>query len=126
MSMTSAAAKTAATIANSCMYITPEDYAAAKRNGIDKARIEYRVRIAGWSVKRAVRTPLRTYNRHGNWLNVARKNGIIDKTFHARLRYGWTCEEAATTPVLQRSEASIRKNMGGENANDIRNEQAPV
>lgn len=84
------------------MYITPEDYTAAERNGIDKARIEYRVRIAGWSVKRAIKTPLQKYNRHGDWLSVARGNGISDKTFHARLRYGWNCEKAATTPVRRR------------------------
>lgn len=36
------------------------------------------------------------------WLELARKNGIKDKTYYSRLEYGWTKEKAATTPVKRR------------------------
>lgn len=94
-------------------YITPEQYDQAARNGIDKARLEYRVRIGGWSVERAIRTPKRPYKVHNTWVAVARKNGLPDYVFYSRLGYGWDAETAAATPVLSRSEVG---RLGGKSS----------
>jgi hypothetical protein len=85
-------------------YITPQQYQIAANNGIDKARLEHRVRVDGWSIDRAIFKPKRSYNRHGEWLNVARSNGIPSNTFHSRIKKGWSPEFAASTPLLSPEE----------------------
>jgi len=84
----------------------------AAKNGISSRIFFVRVRQGGWSPERAATEPpyqnlrkgaKRVYPKH--ILDLANKNGICLSTFRARLRYGWTLEEACTKRVMTKSEA---------------------
>lgn len=77
-------------------YVTPEEYEQAEANGIDNVTLDRRVRLLGWSKKRAVSEEMRKFTRYGEWVQIAKKNGINKQTFYTRVRKGWELEEAAT------------------------------
>ena len=79
-------------------YITPEEYEAAERNGINKINLEMRIRKSGWNHKRAINQPLKKLKRH-SWSAVAKENGIGVGLYHSRIKKGWSEERAATEPV---------------------------
>src|SRR5699024_4816755 len=82
-------------------YITPEDYEKAKKNGINENLLYTRVYYNNWSIDRAINTPVQRHNpKIYEWLQVARKNGIKDTTYYARVRRGWSPEKAATRPTV--------------------------
>jgi len=91
------------------LYITPEEYATAAKNGIPEGLVSYRVRTTGWSVERAITEPVRVRKPNKSrkkWGAVAKENGIKYNTYLARIYKGMTEEEAATTPVLSRLDAA--------------------
>jgi hypothetical protein len=81
-------------------YITPDEYDAAEKNGIGERIVSCRVRVLGWSVERAITTPVKKYKNRRRWGATARANGIKYHTYLNRItKQGMSEEEAATTPV---------------------------
>lgn len=84
-------------------YLTPEDYAIAKENGISKRNLDQRFYMYGWSKERAItKKPVRKGGRAKfppEIKKLAMKNDINDDTFYYRIKAGYTPEEAATIPV---------------------------
>ena len=83
-------------------YITPDEYAAAERNGINSKYLEQRVRRLGWHKDRAINTPVRKSKSKKHWAEIAETNGINYDTFTKRVNgYGWSLEKAATRPLVK-------------------------
>ncbi|WP_258729679.1 hypothetical protein [Bacillus atrophaeus] len=81
-------------------YITPQEYERAAKNGIDKIRLERRIRYSGWDKERAITTPLGKRSARSDWADIAETNGISRGAFFMRVnKLGWDKERAATTPV---------------------------
>ena len=90
-------------------YITPEEYEIARKNGISKERVDYRVRMQGWDVEKAITTPLRKRSPWKKWEKIALQNGIDYKCFMQRInKLGWSPERAATIPKRERNAEAIR------------------
>ncbi|MEY9975274.1 hypothetical protein [Lysinibacillus sp. RC79] len=86
-------------------YITDDDYAIAKRNGISRECVNDRIRGRGWSKERALNTPVQKKNRFSREiLEKAKSNDIQLQTFRERVRRGWDIESAATVPPIPREE----------------------
>ena len=87
-------------------YITPEEYEAAKRNGVEWYTLESRIRDLGWNKRDAITKPPESkmpFNK--KYVALAEENGISYTTFRFRVRrYGMTEYEAATKPLQNRSE----------------------
>lgn len=86
-------------------WLTDEERAIAKENGINYHTLYRRVYELGWDVKKAITAPPGSI-RHGykrknsEWIKKAEENGINVNTFYSRINLlGWECEEAATKPV---------------------------
>lgn len=89
--------------------ITPEHYAQAEINSINRAIVWQRVNNSGWTIERAISEPVLpkgTYKReskYGDYVKLAEKNGIPFKTFWARVnQMGWNLYLASTTPVRKK------------------------
>lgn len=81
------------------MYLTPDDYEIARKNGISKRTAYDRFYYRKWSKERAITEPVRKVKvSHDPWRKVAVSNGINPKTYDTRIRDGWEPELAATTP----------------------------
>ncbi|MES5896945.1 nucleoside permease [Bacillus cereus group sp. RP43] len=94
-------------------WLTDEERARAKANGISTRTLYYRVyRSDKWELEEALTAPPGTvrHNYEGKyeeWIKRAKKNGINANTFYSRIRIlGWNCEDAATKPV---NETKIEK-----------------
>ncbi|MMZ47329.1 hypothetical protein D1872_89720 [compost metagenome] len=90
-------------------YVTPEDYAKAEANGLDRKVVYHRVYHYGWDIERAITTPKRKKHTKewGSWkpyYALMDKHGIDRKTFYTRVRKGMSPEEAATRPLIPRHE----------------------
>jgi hypothetical protein len=96
-------------------YLTKEDYAKAKANGITHEMAYNRYYRLGYDVERAITEEPGSYKRittnmqlWEDWKEVAENNGISKQNFYNRLnsksKKKWTAEEAATIPV------GVRKN----------------
>lgn len=83
------------------IYITPDDYAQAEKNGISIKTLEHRVRQLGWPKQRAITEPPQKQMKHSEELKaLALANGIPVRTYRHRIKqYGWSAERAATEPV---------------------------
>lgn len=80
-------------------YITPEEYAKATKNGINKKNLEKRVRNYGWDKKKAIETPLRN-SIPKKFKILAKENGISINTFYQRMYvFKWNMYKAATEPI---------------------------
>lgn len=78
-------------------YITDEDYAIAKKNGIKPATVWDRVRRHGWSKQDAITKPVRKNGKLKKWIKIAESNGISYTTFANRIYIlGWSLEKAST------------------------------
>lgn len=81
-------------------YITPDEYVAAEKNGVDPRNLERRIRSLGWSKEKAINTPLRKLRNHKKWYAIAKENEIGYETFMNRINtLGWSYERASTEPV---------------------------
>ncbi len=87
-------------------YITPEQYEAAAKNGIDKGTLDNRVRQQGWDIDRAMTQPKqkRTFKMTKELVEKAAKNGIKRRTLYTRIWRGMDPEEAATKPLKTQEE----------------------
>jgi lambda repressor-like predicted transcriptional regulator len=94
-------------------YLTKEDYATAKANGISHGMLYNRYYRLDYDLDRAVTEPPGSYKRitpnmkeWERWKHVAETNGITRQMFFNRLNSttmkDWTPEEAATVPKGQK------------------------
>lgn len=87
------------------VYVTPEEYAIAEKNGISSFNVYQRVNVYNWNTQRAITTPLGKCNALGWTENkqLAKKNGIgYDTYYHRVTAMGWDPLKAATTQPLKR------------------------
>lgn len=89
-------------------YITPDDYARAKANGLSRFLVQDRVYSYGWDVEKAVTTPKKISKNHGEWTNKALENGISRTTFYKRVSQGWSYEDAVSKPLVSPKESQLR------------------
>jgi len=79
-----------------------KDYAKAAEIGVSKKYVDQRMEELGWSLERAITTPVGTSwegnERNTKLLKLAEKNGISESTFYRRKRNGMTPYDAATRP----------------------------
>lgn len=88
---------------------TYADIDAAKEKGILPATFKKRVESYGWSIEKAINTPVKEKRIYDEELRKkANENGISDQLFYSRVRNGFTEEDAANTPLLSRAEAGLR------------------
>lgn len=84
------------------LYITPEEYEIAEKNGIPRRNLNVRVRELFWDKERAITHPLQKVGNPtpwSKWKKECQENGISYKTFYSRINeYGWTPKDAATLP----------------------------
>lgn len=101
------------------VYITPEEYEIAKRNGVNSKNLYNRIKLLGMSKEEAINRPARKKMKNGElekWSKLAEKNGISYGTFCKRVYTSkWSLEEAATTPILSNKEVWKRSKSKGEN-----------
>lgn len=78
-----------------------EHYEIAEKNGISKENVYQRVKSYGWSIERAITTPIgsRWLGKYKGFHKTALKNGISLNSFYSRVRLGWKLEDAATKPI---------------------------
>lgn len=91
-------------------YITPEEYAIAEGNGINKKALDFRVRDAGWNKQMALVTPVRQKSDElTKWAKIAKQNGIKSGTYNSRVHWrGWDPKTAATKPLETDEERKMR------------------
>lgn len=91
----------------------------AERHGICYSTLRYRANRLGWDLERAATQPLqdrsiqaknayeklRKYPKE--YKDLALKNGISERSFHRRLKSGWTIEDAATKPLMTPTEVGL-------------------
>lgn len=81
---------------------TYKDYQEAAAIGVCKKYVDHRIKYYGWSLERAITTPVGTSwkgkEKHGDLPKLAIRNGIKKQDFYNRIRRGWEPLEAATTP----------------------------
>ncbi|WP_142950774.1 nucleoside permease [Bacillus toyonensis] len=88
-------------------WLTNEERAIAKENGINYQTLYRRVYELGWDIDKAITalpgTVYHGYERkYEKWVKKAQKNGINSRTFYSRVTIlGWECEEAATKPTKE-------------------------
>lgn len=90
-------------------YISDEDYKIAAANGISRNNVTNRVNTLGWSIEKAITTPIKTYKKTNYGIKkeqreIAYKNGILRQTLDFRLKNGMSVQEAITTPTMTPSE----------------------
>jgi hypothetical protein len=83
-------------------WLTDEERAIARGNGIGYHTLYGRVYELGWDIDKAITalpgTVYHGYERkYEKWVKKANRNGINTRTFYSRVTIlGWECEEAAT------------------------------
>jgi len=78
--------------------------AEARKNGISDHLLRTRLR-RGWSEEDATTEPPTKKKERGYWLDIAKKNGVGEKTFDYRVYYqGLSYTEAALKPVRGNNE----------------------
>lgn len=85
-------------------YITPEEYAKAEQNGINRQLLTSRVRRSGWDKERAITTPVKQkhVSKYQKWIDMAEEGGISKRQFIRRLEIGWDLHRAATVPIRKK------------------------
>ncbi|HDX9549372.1 TPA: hypothetical protein ROX86_001866 [Bacillus thuringiensis] len=88
--------------------ITLKDYVRAAEIGVSKKHVDQRIQKLGWSLDRAITSPVGTSwegkEKNTKLLKLAKKTGISSFTFYKRIREGMTPYEAATKPKESYSE----------------------
>lgn len=97
-------------------FISDEDYKIAAANGVDRKNVSNRVYQLGWSVKKAIITPIKTYKKTNYGITkeqreIAYKNGILRQTLDFRLKKGMSIQEAITMPTMTPSERGKLKKL---------------
>ena len=86
------------------IFITEEAYAIARKNGISKKQLDNRVRYCGWSLERAIFTPIRNKRKNSTkeQKELAKKNNLSSIVIWKRMKkQGMTLEQAVSTPLLR-------------------------
>lgn len=89
---------------NRGLYITPEQYEIALKNGISNTCLYQRINKSGWNIERAI-TEKPQKQRRGLWYkwgHLATYNGISRQQFYDRIcskKMNMNCYEAATRPI---------------------------
>ena len=96
-------------------YISEEEYKIGLKNGIKRQTMYRRVYQYGWDVEKAIATPpikreCRARKYPKEITDLALKNGICLITFYARVRKGWSLEEASTVKILTNTKTGGSKN----------------
>ncbi|WP_213517470.1 hypothetical protein [Paenibacillus montaniterrae] len=93
--------------------------ALAEQNGICYSTFRYRVNRLGWSKERAATQPLQDRSAQAarahefsrkypvEYLRLATKNGISERTFHRRVKSGWSLDEASTRKPMTSREIGL-------------------
>jgi hypothetical protein len=84
------------------IYITPEEYAIAEKNGIPAKRVYNRVNNSNWSVERAVTDPIQKQYKmeYEKYKVLCDKNNVSYQVFRKRMkRKGMTGFKAASIAV---------------------------
>ena len=91
----------------------------AAQNGINQSTLSSRVHLLGWDIEKACTKPLFDYSEHLANVNrsrakypkemyeLAKINGISDRTFRRRVKNGMKMLEAATKPPGARQEIAL-------------------
>ncbi|OOZ79424.1 hypothetical protein BHL35_15745 [Bacillus cereus] len=88
-------------------YITPEDFKRAEGNGISNDTLRQRVYSYGWPKEKAITKPVSYGTGWKDYKDIAEEYGICYRTFVDRRKRGMDPYEAATKPVMKKSD-SIR------------------
>lgn len=89
-------------------YLTDADYERAEKNGINRNNLYSRVYSYGWSIERAVTTPILV--RSTDWAELKDRAVVSQCTFYDRKKKGWPSEQAALTPADQTVKKSAKLN----------------
>jgi hypothetical protein len=100
-------------------YITFEDYARAEEYGVSRSLLCERIRRLCWDKERAITTPPKPKRSKipQEIRDLAEQNGIPFPLLSQRIRNGWDCVRAATTPKMNVQEAR-RANLAKNKNND--------
>lgn len=91
----------------------------AAQNGINRRTLSSRVHLLGWDIEKACTEPLFDYSEHQANVNrsrakypkemyeLAKVNGISERTFRRRVKNGMEMLEAATKPLATRQEIAL-------------------
>ena len=89
-------------------YITPTDYERAAENGISKNTLWQRVRVLGWDVEKATKTPLKkVITIPQELLKEAEIKGVSRGTISARICKGWSIEKACKTETKSKGRPRV-------------------
>jgi hypothetical protein len=93
---------------NDEMYLSPEDFETAAKNGINYHNAYERFYKRGWSKERTITEPIRTkaYSTYAKYKDVC---VVSRRAFENRLKRGMSPEEAATIP---RQDYTVRSGKG--------------
>ena len=92
------------------IFITEEAYAIARKNGISKKQLDNRVRYCGWSLERAIFTPIRNKRKNTTkeQKEMAERNRLSPFVIWKRIkRQGMTVEQAYNTPLLRQRKKDL-------------------
>lgn len=81
-------------------YLTDEQVATAKANGVSYKNLYNRFYVMGWDAERAITEPVGKEFVWTKHKEKCQKNGINSNTFYSRIYNGMTPEEAANTPLI--------------------------
>jgi hypothetical protein len=91
---------------------TPDDFTTAAKRGITKTALIQRYRM-GMDKERALTQLPRRKIDWGKWRTVGEQAGISYETLRRRVHnHGWSVEQAARTPLLQRNELKTMLGRG--------------
>ncbi|PAF19716.1 hypothetical protein [Terribacillus saccharophilus] len=93
------------------LYITPEEYEIAEKNGISRRILDARVRTFYWDKQKAITEPIKKRNQTpwGDWKDVCKKNGISYGAFMYRIKNAGLDPEVAATKPLDRNQPDYFK-----------------
>lgn len=86
-------------------YITPEDFKRAEGNGISNDTLRQRVYSYGWPKEKAITKPASNGTGWKDYKDIAEEYGICYRTFVDRRKRGLDPYEAATKPVMKKSDS---------------------
>lgn len=90
------------------MYLSPEDFETAKKNGINYHNAYERFYKRGWSKERAITEPIRdkAFSLYAKYKDIC---VVSRRAFENRIKRGMEPEAAATTP---REDYTVRSGKG--------------
>jgi hypothetical protein len=93
-------------------FLSEEHIATAKANGINYKNLFNRVYELDWEIDRAITEPVKKHS--GLWQEykeIAKSHGISGTLFHARVKRGLDPKEAATLPLMSRTDSARKAGL---------------